>query len=184
MKRFLAVLSFLIFAASFAHADTINLMPNNNGGTISDVYTFSANSQYAPSFGTGVGLIVGEVWNSSFSTWMEWEGFGGTTVGNVTRFSTAYLYSSSFGNIGAFNATWNAKTDVFSMFFLSGGKRWHLTATSGPGTYYNYLPYGYTLTDGGLTKAQITTVPEPGTLGLMGTGLLWVAGFARRRFLS
>jgi hypothetical protein len=182
MKRFLAVL-ILIFAASFAHGNTINLLTNSYG-TISDIYTFPATSMYASTYGTGVGLVVGEVYNYSFSTYLEWEAYGGTTVGHVTRFSNAYLFSSSFGNIGAFNATWNAKTDVFSMFFLSGGKKWHLTATSGPiANSYNEAPY-YLFTEGGLTKAQITTVPEPGTLGLMGTGLLWVAGFARRRFLS
>ena len=182
MKRFLAVL-ILIFAASFAHADTINLMTNSNY-TVSDIYTFPAGSAYNWDYGTGVGLIVGEVYNYTFSSYMEWEAYTGTTVGNVTRFSSAYLYSSSFGDIGAFKATWNAKTDVFSMFFLSGGKKWHLTATSGPSTNsYNNLPY-YIYTQGGLTQAQITTVPEPGSLWLMGTGLLSLGGFARRRFLS
>jgi hypothetical protein len=182
MKRFLAVL-ILIFAASFAHADTINLMTNSNY-TVSDIYTFPAGSAYNWDYGTGVGLIIGEVYGNTFSSYMEWEGYSGTTVGHVTHFSYAYLYSSTFGNLDAFNATWNAKTDVFSMFFLEGGKKWHLTATSGPsGSYINNLPY-YTDTSSSLTQAQIATVPEPGSLWLMGTGLLSLGGFARRRFLS
>jgi hypothetical protein len=182
MKRFLAAL-IVVFAASFAHADTINLLTNSYY-SYSEVYTFPTNSPYISTFGTGVGMVIGEVYGNNYTNVLEWQAYGGTTVGNVTHFSSAYLYSTTFGSVSAFNATWNAKTDTFSEYYLSGGKTWHLTATSGQtnGTYG--IDGYYTYTYGNLTSAKATTVPEPGSLALFGTGLLSLAGFARRRFLS
>ena len=181
MKRFLAVL-ILIFAASFAHADTINLLAGGYS-QYADVFTFPVNGPYNYYYGTGVGIVEGGTYSYNGSNFFEWEGFTGTTVGHVTRFANSDIYSSVFGSLTGYNATWNAKTDFFSMYFLSGGKKWHLTATySAPAGSYDAGAYTYTYAS--LTKAQIATVPEPGTLALFGTGMLSLVGFARRRFLS
>ena len=169
MKKFLAIL--VLTFASFAHGDTINLLAGGYS-QYADVFTFPVNGPYNYYYGTGVGIVEGGTYSyTNGNGFTEWEGFTGTTVGHMTRFANSVIYSSVFGNLSGYNATWNAKTDFFSMYFLSGGKKWHLTATYGaPNGSYDAGPYSYTY--GSLTKAQITTVPEPGTLCLLGTGLL------------
>jgi hypothetical protein len=180
MKKIVLAL-FLMFAASFVHADTINLM-SLSPYSYSDVYTFPANSAYAPFYGTGIGLVeAGVCCNSG---WTQSEAYGGTTLGHVTHFAYAYFYSSPWGNVNMFNSTFNSKTDVFQSYFLAGGKQWHLSETfSAPyGSWgYNDGTYIYSYTYGNLTKASATTVPEPGTLGLLGTGLLSITGVVRKK---
>ena len=188
MKRLLAVLSFLIFAASFAHADTINLLACSNcvfADSWADVYTFPPNSYYTPSYGSSMIDAGGETYGGvSGYNWWQSEAWGGTTKGSITKFSYASLYSSQLNaDISLFNSVFNSRTDTFKASFVFGGKMWHLTEVFGaPQSAFSNVLYSYTYSN--ITSAQITTVPEPGSLWLMGTGLLSLGGFARRRFLS
>jgi hypothetical protein len=182
VKKFLMILTFAFMSfVPFAKCDTINLL----GGpsySYAYVYTFPASSNYASTYGTGIGLIETDAYNVTTGAWADLEAVYGTTVGNVTHFAYTNVYGSSWGNVAAFNSTFNAKTDVFSTFFMAGGKKWHLTETLGAPTYSWYNDgsgYTYGSSYGNLTKAQATTVPEPGTLCLLGTGLISI-GLARK----
>jgi hypothetical protein len=184
MKQFW-ILLILTFAASFAHADTINLLTGSSY-TYSYTYTFPTGSYYNQYYGTGLGLLEGYV-NYNSGAWSVAEAFSGTTVGNVTHFASGTMVnwnSYQYTQVYLSNPTFNARTSIFTATYVSGGKTWHLRETFGPQSPYYVNPGVYSYTVGGLTSAQITTVPEPGSLWLMGTGLVSLAGLARRKFLS
>jgi PEP-CTERM motif-containing protein len=171
MKRF-AVLLCLLFAVSFMHADTIDLLGGGSGSAY--VYSFPVGSWYNQTYGTGIGLV--DTWTNNGQ--FQLEAYGGTTKGYITKFSNAYawFYTSTYWQ-GLSNTAFNAKTDVFTGTFAFNGKTWHLTETFYPlnNVYtYNNGGYQYTEYSSGIKSAAMTTVPEPNTLILLGTGLLWI----------
>jgi hypothetical protein len=186
MKRFLLSLTLLASFSSLAHADTVNL--STQPWSYSGVYSFPAGSNYAPYYGKG--LVYGETYNSN--GWNVFEAWGGTTVGNITHFTNIYASIPDFS--GTFsNATFNSHTDVlFALFvgseFVNG--KWspfsgHITETLNlnGGRYTNGAPWSYTYQGGTVTSASISSVPEPGSLMLMGTGLVGIAGAIRRKLV-
>ncbi len=188
MKRLLICFTLLASFSSLAHADTINL--STQPWSYSGAYTFSAGSYYVPSYGTGIGIVYGETYNSN--GWNIFEALGGTTVGNITHFANIYASIPDFS--GTFsNATFNSHTDVLSALFSGqefNGTAWvpfsgHITETLNLNGYtYTYgAPWNYTYQGGTVTSASISSVPEPGSLMLMGTGLVGIAGAIRRKLV-
>ena len=187
MKRFLICLTLLASFSSMAHADTINL---DTGYSWSGVYSFPSTSAYVPYYGTGVGLIQTESYGQN--GWSLIEAWGGSTVGNITHFSNTYAYIPDFN--GAFsNAIFNSKTDTLTGLFVGyefingnwspfSGHITEILELNG-GTYTNGDPWSYTGQYGSITSASISSVPEPGSLMLMGTGLVGIAGAIRRKLL-
>jgi PEP-CTERM motif len=176
MKKIVLAL-FLMFAATFMHADTINLLGGSNS-SYAYSYSFPVGSPYAY-LGTGLGLLETGTWSTGASeTWLD--AIYGTTKGNITSFAYSYFDSSLLGNFNLSNAKFNSKTDSFTGSFVSAGKTWHLTEVYGP-AYYNYNAGYYSYTYGNLKSAQMTTVPEPNTLLLLGTGVVSLAGAVRKR---
>jgi len=177
MKGFAALLC-LLFAVSFMHADTINLLSGSSSAS-AYVYSFPVGSSYNQSFGTGVGLVDTWIYNPQSGSYFETDAEGGITKGNITKFSNAYVwtYAANYWQGTLSNAAFNSKTDVFTGTFAFNGKTWHLTETFYPlnNVYtYNYGGYQYTEYSSGIKSAAMTTVPEPNTLILLGTGLLWI----------
>jgi PEP-CTERM motif len=184
MKRIPLLLAILAFAApAFANSITIHTPP---GGYL---YNYS---------GTAEGFT------GSFWDYTAFYSSGGITNGNITKFNSGFLelvndqnFSNEtviYGSI--FKGVFNSLKDTFTASF-SG---WEYTSAAGyvdvTGTYvvtgvnsYNY----YGLTYGPQTHGTIylnggspggmgySTVPEPGSLTLMGTGLLGLAGIVRRK---
>ena len=185
MKRvmlFLPILILLFSLSSFA--DTVNLSPQSWSFAVS--YTFPANSNYFPYYGNGL-VETGTYSNG----WNYFEAWDGTTVGNLTHFTNTWSSMSDFS--GTFsNATFNSTTDVLSAMFSGSefnGTAWvpfngHLTETINLNGYtggYNYSGWSYNYTEGSVTSASMSTVPEPGSLMMMGTGLIGMAGVIRRK---
>jgi hypothetical protein len=197
MKRIvlLALLALALPLAAFANSDEIDFSLQN--GTLSGSSTglSLSGSEFSMVDGlNGLGVISGNLGSVTLTT-------GGLTSGSLTCSSGT---CGTFGN-GTFVITGNGSSGLPSGVLFSGTLT-HLTWTADKttkgylyiltgdlsGTWYNGtggnggivlvvkpLPTGgYTVLYGtGFT----TTVPEPGTLGLMGTGLIGVAGLLRRK---
>jgi hypothetical protein len=102
---------------------------------------------------------------------------GSSKVGSTTV--TQYTFTG--GSI----SIWNSSSDLLFSSSFSGT----LTVTSGP-TGINYslsyapggvLAGGFQVAAGGVISGDTIVTPEPGTLGLLGTGLVGLAGLVRRK---
>ena len=118
--------------------------------------TFNAGGSFIITGNGTNGIPNGVIFNGSFS--------GTVTLTLVSATAAGDIYSLT----GAISGTWYNGTTVSgatSQIYLFTGKNgWMGTSTVGSG------------------DTIISTVPEPGTLGLLGTGLVGLAGVIRRKF--
>ncbi len=203
MKR-VALLTLLALALPLAaFADSIDT--TNSGGTLtgsSAGLTLTGSELIAVNGLNGLGLVTGDLGSVSFSTGALMAGgslqMGGTfaaggsfvITGNGTNgIPNGAIFSGTFSGpatwtlvtlangthnytlSGAVNGTWYNGSAVF-------GATTQLTINTGRG-FFN----GTTSISSGDTNI-VTSVPEPGTLGLLGTGLVGIAGAMHRKFKS
>ncbi len=202
MKRatfVLALLALMLPVAAWASGIDIN----NQFGTVNITTAgIVSNGIHFVGF-NGIMAPLGHSWGSvSFSTGAL---VSGTLLGGGT-FSSAgssFVVTSNFKSIGQkgviFNGsfvgpvTWtlvsHPSTFVYN-FTLSGqikGQLWTGQMVTGK-TTQSILVYSNQLAHDNTGLAQLGStqlaVPEPGTLGLLGTGLVAMAGAFRRRFLK
>jgi len=118
--------------------------------------TFNAGGSFVITGNGTNGIPSGVIFNGTFS--------GTVTLTLVSATAGGDIYSLT----GAISGTWYNGTTVSgatSQIYLFTGKNgWMGTSTVGSG------------------DTLISTVPEPGTLGLLGTGLVGLAGVIRRKF--
>jgi hypothetical protein len=200
MKRMilLALLALALPLAAFAN-DSVDF--TNSGGVLSGSsagLSLSGSELIAVNGFNGGGLITGGLGSLGFSTGSLSSGslqMGGTfngggsfsIVGNGTNgIPNETLFSGSFTGpvtwtlITLANGTHNyTLTGSISGTWYNGslvqGATVQLTINTGKG-FFN----GSTNISSGDTNI-VTTVPEPGTLGLLGTGLVGLAGALRRK---
>jgi PEP-CTERM motif len=202
MKR-IALLALLAFALPLAaFGDSIDA--TNSGGTLAGSaagLTLSGSQLIAVNGFNGGGLITGNLGSVSLSTGTLASGsltMGGTfngggsfviTTNGTSGLPNGTLFNGSFSGpvawtlvtlsngthnytlTGAVSGTWVNGSTVF-------GATTQLTINTGKG-FFN----GSTMISSGDTNI-VTSVPEPGTLGLLGTGLVGIAGAMHRKFRS
>ncbi len=202
MKKILllAVLALALPMAVFASSD---IDYTNSGGTLSGSnsgLTLSGSVLIAVNGLNGGGLITGNNLGSvSFSTgaltsgslqmggtfaaggWFTITGNGTNGVPNGTLFSGTFTSPVSWTLVTLSNGTHNytltgALSGTTNTGFSTVGVTVQLTINTGRG-YFN----GSTTISSGDTNV---VVPEPGSLSLLGTGLIGLAGLIRRKLKS
>jgi len=130
-----------------------------SGGSLQMGGTFNGGGTFVITSTGAPGLPSGTLFNGSFSGPVTW------TL--VTLSNGTHNYTLS----GAVSGTW------YNGLILDGATT-QLTINTGRG-FFN----GSTSISSGDTNI-VTSVPEPGTLGLLGTGLVGIAGAMHRKFKS
>jgi PEP-CTERM motif len=96
--------------------------------------------------------------------------------GTIGSFSFNYIFKTSVSGGQQFPTTLSFTISNATISQLTGFGI-HLCVVNGQGN-------GCALTGFAVTGSTPPAVPEPGTLGMLGTGLVGIAGLVRRRFIS
>jgi hypothetical protein len=130
-----------------------------SGGSLQMGGTFNGGGSFVIASTGASGLPSGTLFNGSFTGPVTW------TLVTLSNGTHDYIL------IGAVRGTWFNGATVY-------GATTQLTINTGRG-FFN----GTTTISSGDTNI-VTSVPEPGTLGLLGTGLVGIAGVMHRKFKS
>jgi hypothetical protein len=201
---FLLLASLCFFAGTALAGSTVKMKlvsvgGNNAGGVYTYPYNFSINGGAPTALICDTydnQVIIGETWSANVSSLLSGQGLFG---GQLLDYKAAGLIFKSI-----LNGTLNVNAGNFAIwglfstnaqnnpYFQSSGAgaietQYLALAATAPNSAFNglklYTPISGTQSWGGTAQEYIgySPVPEPTTLTLFGTGLLSLAGLARRK---
>jgi PEP-CTERM motif len=197
MKRvaFLALLALVLPLAAFA--GTVDF--TNQGGTLtgsSAGLSLSGSTLVAVEGFPGLSPISGDLGTVSFSTGTLFSSSGSGAIFNGGgTFQITGLGTNGLPSGVIFNGTFSSQVTVSFQGAMAGGDIYSISGSIS-GTWYNgqtvtgktFQDYVFVGTNGLMSSSNfgsgdtfLGTVPEPGTLGLLGTGLVGMAGIIRKR---
>lgn len=195
----LVALALALPTAMFAGS---NVEFSNEGGTLSGSssgLSLSGSALIAVDGLNGTGLITGNNLGSVSFTTGALVGTVGTTVGSVTTFAAGGMFTitgngtNGIPNGVIFSGTFSSPVTLTLASSVSGNNTYDLAGTLA-GSLGSYVTSGNTVSlvfstgkglfDGVTTVGSGDTgivVPEPGSLSLLGTGLIGLAGLVRHK---
>lgn len=190
--RFVTLVAAATFATSAlaAHADTITYTESAIGsGSLGKMDFTNALITITATGDTSSVVNVGSIFIIILPTELTVEGIGSTMFTDIIQFvSNNTAEDAGVGDNTNGDGVMFTRNSVFGSYDLQTG----IAATSGPAGYDSSASFNTgdglfvitSLTTSTFEANETPAVPEPSTIALLGTGILGLAGAARRKFLS